>query len=382
MKVDIAVCGRFHYHNYVKVLDELGVLNRLYTSYKLNFDFGITNGKHINYAVKEYLMYFNIRFLNYWNFPKNMMTLHRLWEYQVSRNDIKSDILHVMIHGNSERFIKEYKNLGKVIIGEAVNAHPDAQIELINHEKKKYELNKNSCGAKTTDELAKTKMLREFELCDYILAPSSFVKESFVDRGFDSDRIFVLPYGTSVSSNFFFKKRISESKINILCVAQLSYRKGQINLLNAVNKFKEKHPEKDISITLVGGAEPEYKKLIEEHVLFDTLSYIEHIPHQNMFSFMQKFDLLVLPSLEDGFGLVVSEALSVGLPVICSRNAGASELIINGKNGLLIDPFSVSDIAHAIEEAMGSTFELDSDDLKSWEEYSEDIQGIYKRVLL
>ena len=49
-------------------------------------------------------------------------------------------------------------------------------------------------------------------------------------------------------------------------------------------------------------------------------------------------DIFIFPSLYDQFGYVVLEALASGLPVICSKNSGASSLIHNGKNGFIIDP--------------------------------------------
>ena len=53
---------------------------------------------------------------------------------------------------------------------------------------------------------------------------------------------------------------------------------------------------------------------------------------------------LVHPAIEDGFGLVVSQALASGRPVIVSRMAGASELVRDGENGFLVDSGSVSQL--------------------------------------
>jgi glycosyltransferase involved in cell wall biosynthesis len=60
---------------------------------------------------------------------------------------------------------------------------------------------------------------------------------------------------------------------------------------------------------------------------------------------MRRASVLVLPSVCDGFGMVVTEAMAQGLPVICSSNAGASLLVVEGKNGFVVpaaDPDSLA----------------------------------------
>ena len=66
-------------------------------------------------------------------------------------------------------------------------------------------------------------------------------------------------------------------------------------------------------------------------------------------------DAFVFPTLQDQFGYVVIEALASGLPVICSKKAGVSSIIENGKNGYLVNP--EGNFAKKIEDTFNSIFE-------------------------
>jgi glycosyltransferase involved in cell wall biosynthesis len=63
---------------------------------------------------------------------------------------------------------------------------------------------------------------------------------------------------------------------------------------------------------------------------------------------MRRASVLVLPSVCDGFGMVVTEAMAQGLPVICSSNAGASQLIVGGENGFIVPPANPEQLSERI----------------------------------
>ena len=65
-------------------------------------------------------------------------------------------------------------------------------------------------------------------------------------------------------------------------------------------------------------------------------NWIETLPHYQILEQMRKHDILLLPSLFEGYALVLSEALSQGLPVIATTNSGASESIRDGIEGYIV----------------------------------------------
>jgi glycosyltransferase involved in cell wall biosynthesis len=73
--------------------------------------------------------------------------------------------------------------------------------------------------------------------------------------------------------------------------------------------------------------------------------WFESIPHDRVLDVMMQSDVLVLPSISEAFGLVVTEALSCGLPVIVTPNVGASDLICDGRDGFVVPVCSAEAIA-------------------------------------
>ncbi|MCM8568754.1 glycosyltransferase family 4 protein [Gramella jeungdoensis] len=87
-----------------------------------------------------------------------------------------------------------------------------------------------------------------------------------------------------------------------------------------------------------GGLKNTYEEMINNKDLASKVSLLPWIDNSQMISLYLAADFFVFPTLSDHFGFVVPEALSCGLPVICSSNAGASEFIIDGFNGYVIHP--------------------------------------------
>jgi UDP-glucose:(heptosyl)LPS alpha-1,3-glucosyltransferase len=100
-------------------------------------------------------------------------------------------------------------------------------------------------------------------------------------------------------------------------------------------------------------------------------------------------DAFVLPTPYDAFAMVVSEAMACGLPVIVSREAGASELIENGVNGWLLDDASVSELARRMEclerdrpraAQLGCAARKSVEGL-SWDTVARETMGVYRELL-
>jgi glycosyltransferase involved in cell wall biosynthesis len=75
---------------------------------------------------------------------------------------------------------------------------------------------------------------------------------------------------------------------------------------------------------------------------------------------MREASVLVLPSICDGFGMVVNEAMAQGLPVICSSNAGASQLVVEGVNGFVVPPADPGSLAERLAWCLDHPAELRS----------------------
>jgi len=126
----------------------------------------------------------------------------------------------------------------------------------------------------------------------------------------------------------------------------ISKVKGSINLLMAMNRVWEKHP----SCQLVFAGRGELESMMKDTA--KKITYPEKVLllgwRNDMPDIMHMLDLFVLPSLNEGMGRVVVEAMSAGKPVIASRVGGIVDLVKHGENGYLVTPGDIDELAHAI----------------------------------
>ena len=88
--------------------------------------------------------------------------------------------------------------------------------------------------------------IAEYDLADAILSPSQFVKDSFVEQGFPSDRVHVVPYGIPPPVELVPKPATDPEIFRVLYVGQLTPRKGVRYLLEAFDRLQ--HPRKELLI--------------------------------------------------------------------------------------------------------------------------------------
>lgn len=126
----------------------------------------------------------------------------------------------------------------------------------------------------------------------------------------------------------------ASERLKVLYVGSLSHRKNVSELLNAVKSLPSEC-QNDIEIGLVGDGDKrqELETIVNSdgykvNTVFYGNKQMEDIPQ-----IMQQYDVLVLPSLHDGWGAVVNEALTLGLYVICSNHCGAKYLLKDRKLG-------------------------------------------------
>lgn len=139
---------------------------------------------------------------------------------------------------------------------------------------------------------------------------------------------------------------IDRSRIVLLHVGRFASVKNHIELINAVCEVKKKM--NGIVLQLLGDGE--LKNDIEKHIAdCKAENYIEILGlKDNVFPYFQKADIFVLPSIYEGIPMTLIEAMGSGLPVIASRVGGIPDMIADGKEGLLCEPFAHS-IADKIE---------------------------------
>jgi alpha-maltose-1-phosphate synthase len=183
----------------------------------------------------------------------------------------------------------------------------------------------------------------ELQLSDMILVPCRYVKDSLPAALRDSGRVRICAYGAPPVVEGVRKKR--HTKLRVLYVGGLTQRKGLAYLLRALLQV-----EPLVEVTLIGNPIARCRELDRALAKY---RYIPSMPHAQVLSEMEDHDVLVFPSLSEGYGLVILEALSRGLAVITTRNTGAPEVMRDGREGFLVPIRSSEAIAEKLELLAG-----------------------------
>jgi hypothetical protein len=183
---------------------------------------------------------------------------------------------------------------------------------------------------------------REIDLADIILTGSTFAKASFVAEGIPQEKLKVVPYGVDLGLFNPKAPRTERSGLGVLYVGRVSFRKGVGYLLKAYAEFRRE----DTTLTLVGNVIGERRCLAPYEPLF---AHTPHVPQAELPDLYRRADVFVFPSLSEGMGLVVLEAMACGCPVIVSAH-GPSEVVRHGVDGFVVPAGDAGAIRAALEE--------------------------------
>jgi starch synthase len=180
----------------------------------------------------------------------------------------------------------------------------------------------------------------ELALATDIVVASEFVRGTLRKAGPLRGRITVLPYGAP-KGIVRTERNARDGKLKVLFVGALSQRKGLSYLLQAVKRLGSK-----IELTLVG------RRVAECHPLDAALRvhhWIQSLSHCALLEEISRHDVMVFPSLFEGFGLVVLEAMSQGVPVITTPNTAAPDFVSDGDDSFVVPIRDVEAIAEKLE---------------------------------
>ena len=181
----------------------------------------------------------------------------------------------------------------------------------------------------------------ELALADIVLTPSTFAKGSLAQAPNLKASVNVVPYGAPPPLIRRASERASNAKLRVLFVGALSQAKGLGYLLQAAARL-----DREIELTMIGRR---VSNLMPQQKMLERHRWIPSLPHDALFEEMSRHDVLVFPSLHEGFGLVITEAMASGLVVIGSTHCAAPDLITDGTDGFVVPIRS----AAAIEEKIG-----------------------------
>lgn len=182
----------------------------------------------------------------------------------------------------------------------------------------------------------------ELKLADQIFCPSKFVLESIPKEIRNKTSCTISPFGSPsykiLNSSI---KRIQDDHLKVLFVGSMSQRKGLADLFEAMKLLKRDR----VRLSILGQLSMPMEFYLKQLPHF---TYYPPCNNNRVREIMREHDILVLPSIAEGRALVQQEALSCGLPLITTPNAGGEDLIDEGHTGYLIPIRSPEKIAEKI----------------------------------
>ena len=211
---------------------------------------------------------------------------------------------------------------------------------------------------------------RAFEQADAVICASSFTRHSLIEAGSKAPA-FIAGYG--VDAELFAPRSAppSAAALTIGFVGALSQRKGARYLLAALAGL----PKGSARLIL-------YTRAAVDRELIRGFEDVEvevrgGLSDAALAADLKHCDLVVLPSIAEGFGLVILEAMACGVPVLCTTSTGGADFIAHGLDGLVVAPGSTSAIHEQFVWALSHRDQLfqmgqaarRKAELHSWAEY-------------
>lgn len=170
---------------------------------------------------------------------------------------------------------------------------------------------------------------KELQLADKIYVASSFTKKTLEMYPGKLANIEVIPYGFPPINTQRKYDDFKNRKIKVLFVGGLSQRKGLSYFFEAIKGLEDK-----IETTVVGRGNIDNCPVLKEAL--SKVNYISSLPHEEILKLMANQDLFIFPSLFEGFGLVITEAMSQGTPVITTDRTCGPDIMHNGIDGWVV----------------------------------------------
>lgn len=223
---------------------------------------------------------------------------------------------------------------------------------------------------------------RELENADHIIVPSRFCAESITSAKITSTVPVILPYGCPEPVEFSERQNKSkEGTLKLLFVGNLSQGKGLSYLFDAVDRLKGQ-----VELSLIGKRVCACQKMDRE---LERHNWLGTMPHSQVLETMREYNLLVFPSLLEGFGMVITEALSQGLPVITTPHTCAAEMIADGEAGFIVPIRDAETIARRISQLCDDRGRLvamkhaaiETARRNTWTQYRENVAQLVGSIL-
>ena len=303
--------------------------------------------------------------------------IFHLFDHVASRLTGDGNVFHGW-SGQCLRSLRAARRREMVTFIENPFAHVEFYQEILREEEER-------CGIRTHSRFPEPtvrRILSEIEETDHIVVPSTFAERTFLERGVPVEKLVRIPFG--VDTTRFSPSRTTPDCFRIVFAGRLELQKGVHYLLQAFSELALPGAE----LWLVGHVHSEMKPYLARYEGHYRL--LQHTPHAELAGIFREASAVALLSIQDGFGLVLTEAMACGVPIIASENTGGPDLIRDGVEGHIVpirdveaakdridrlyhDETHRRDLGRAARERVVREF--------TWDRYGERLLASYEKAL-
>ena len=378
MKITVSVHGRYHAFNLAKGLSQRGHLDQLLTTYP---KFIARKFVGTDATIKS-AVFLELRRRIYSKFgvggKPDLGIVKSFGNF--SRQHVRSNTdIFVGWSSASLEAIKPAQDFGAKVIIERGSTHIASQTDVLRTAYKEFGL-----GFNETDLEIIEREEQEYALADKISVPSHYAALTFVERGVSMDKIIVNGMGVDLRLFQAPEARPVDRKPRIIFVGGVGIRKGVPWLLDAFKRLSSK-----AELHLIGPVLSDYEDMLRLSVR-DNIHVRGALSVSQLATEYSRGDIFCLPSLEEGYGMVIPQAMACGLPIVTTHVVGAADLLKHGHNGLIVAPCDSIALANALErliddvsfrETMGAHAHTTIQSGQSWDDYVARAITFYKGLL-
>ena len=187
-----------------------------------------------------------------------------------------------------------------------------------------------------------------------ITVVSATMRDEVVALGVKADRVAIIPMGVDLQARFTPEPAIARQQNELLFVGRLVEKKGVALLLQALPQVLQAFPDTRLTIAGGGPLDAELRLLSESLGVSNHVDFRGMVSQEELPALYRRATLFVAPFLvassgdQEGFGLVLVEAMGCGCPVICGNVPAVRDIVHNDETGVLANPQDPQDLADAI----------------------------------
>lgn len=312
---------------------------------------------------------------------KGYYLMYPVWQWWFKRQVLpKCNVVHAVMGSAIEPFAAA-ERIGALKVLDASNSHPTSFYGFWQRELDIW----NPAARVSVPRWVFARANQEIQRADVVLCASTYVRDSMRYNGVPESKLAVNPFGVDLKL-FTPRERLPE-KPRFLFVGGLTLRKGLQYLIPAFERLKQEHPTAEL--ILCGPLfHADFAKLYRRWR--SVFTHQPGLPHSELAQLMRTCTAFVFPSVEEGFARVIAEAMGAGLPIIATHNSGATTVVEDGKQGIIVPAWSPDPVYQAMRklieqpdlcDAMGKAAAVRMAVGGSWTAYAQRLLDVYAKHL-